>query len=115
MRSTRLCSVACASATTGFSSVATNISKPVEATTSKQGFMLDSAFRYGRLSQEERRGRAGRPEFAQATWSLPKHGHWLVPLAVLALLQAGCGGGPSPTYPVEGTVKFADGTPLSGG
>ena len=34
---------------------------------------------------------------------------------IVAAATVGCGGGPHPTYPVEGTVKFSDGTPLKGG
>lgn len=36
-------------------------------------------------------------------------------LSFCAVLATGCGDGRRATYPVTGTVKFADGTPLAGG
>lgn len=40
---------------------------------------------------------------------------WVLCLSAYVLFVAGCGDGRRATYPVTGTVKFADGTPLAGG
>jgi hypothetical protein len=45
-------------------------------------------------------------------WSQVRHRRGILPLALLALGLAGCGGG---LYPVRGTVTLDDGTPVTRG